>query len=85
MANANNPAIPHPSSTAVVVWVPCDADVDVGMGVDRDRGVAGCVQSALVENEEIHSANRGVIFHSTAPVVPPALEEESRVGDCWMV
>lgn len=52
---------------------------------ESDRGVAGCVHSVLVENEVIHSANRGVIFHSTAPVVPPALEDESRVGDCWIV
>lgn len=52
---------------------------------DNDKGVAGCVHSAFVATEEIHSANRGVIFHRTAPVVPPALGEESSEGDCWIV
>src|SRR3569833_1184191 len=31
------------------------------------------------------AANRGVIFHTTAPVVPPARLDKSRVGDWWIV
>lgn len=43
------------------------------------------VQNGFVDVEEIHEANKGVIFHSTAPVVPPSRVEESSVGDWWIV
>lgn len=33
---------------------------------------------------ENHSATRGVIFQTTAPVVPPGRLELSKLGDCWM-
>lgn len=43
-----------------------------------------CVNRGL-RSEVIHVANKGVIFQTTAPVVPPPLVEESMVGDWWMV
>lgn len=38
-------------------------------------------QRGLAWRAEIHSAKRGVIFQRTAPVVPPARDDDSSVGD----
>ena len=49
-----------------------------------DSGPRTAVVKSGFSGDEIHSAKRGVIFHTTAPVVPPGKEEERRLGD-WAI
>lgn len=52
--------------------------------IEAEDGEGGD-RSGCAKGEASHPAKRGVIFHRTAPVVPPARSDERMAGDWWMV